>query len=157
MQASTPWSPGSSSSYGPDLSLTQGSRQKRKKAGSTLGNNFAKPRMCVCVSPLLCSRLHRALGERPPSWEPQVAMTTTAGAHLQSPLLPPTTATLASSWGDTISLMGVSPSLPQATSLSLACHIRKPLDPGEGQGTRQSPRNDSFSTQAFSGGLVLMS
>lgn len=108
------WPPDTSSSHSPGLSVTQGSREKKEEADSTLRNNSTKPRMCVCVcvSPLLCSRLHRAFGGE----------TTLLGAksgchdnHCRStpPIsISPTIATLGSSGGDATSLIGVFPSSP---------------------------------------------
>lgn len=144
--------PDTSSSYGP------GPGKYREERGSSQESFRERERERL----LLCSRLHRALGERPSSWEPsQVAMTTTAGVHLQYPPLPHPTSPPQPLWpvlGETpISLMEVSPSSPQATSLPLACRLRKPLDPGENQGTRQNLQKGSFFNPSFLWGSALMS
>lgn len=150
--------------------LTRESRLKRGEADNTLRNNSAKPRLCVCVCvPPLTFPASRALGERPPSWEPsQVAMTTTAGAHLQSPSLPPPQPF----WqvlGETPIRDVVSPpeTPPSLRWESPHPHLRLPLCPlpaisgspwtrqrvkGQGRACERIPL-----TQASSGALVLMS
>lgn len=131
--------------------LTRESRLKRGEADNTLRNNSAKPRLCVCVcAPSYVPSFQGFGGEA-------TLLGAKSGCHdnhyrCTPPIsfTTPTTAILASSGGDshqrrgvsprdtTISPMGVSPSSSQATSLSFACHLRKPLDQAEGQGTRQS-------------------
>lgn len=131
--------------------------EERISCRAVSGVEFCKARVCVCVwvCARLCCRLRRALGERPLSWDgSQVAMTTTAGAHLCFSLHSPS----GQFWGSR-HLSDRSCPIPTAGYHCCPC-----LPSQEAPGLRRGPRDKEEpwerilpSIPASSGGFVLMS